>query len=353
MSCGYVLDYFGCNVTFIERHSAVAQETSFQNGGLLCPSQSDSWTYWKNITWSKLSNIRLGPHLVRHYRWFSSWLGSTYCSTDLQIRQLSELSMVSMHAPPFDSILKSYGCHATGTYDVLSHKTYSDDKNGDVKSFSDAIFKRLSTRCIFRFQTTVTGFQREGNKITGLQVRDVSPDSENSESIIHADAFVLATGNGTQSLLSRLGLYVPILPVLGYLRTFTVTHQQKYPQKKNLKFQNYFVSPLSSLKYRASAFADIGFTQTQLSREQDLCDLVSRDFPAHKLVSTYHGFRPLSPDDLPYIGRAKPFQNLFVCAGHGSKGWTQAAGSAVLLKQIIFGEHPVIRTEPFEPNRFE
>jgi D-amino-acid dehydrogenase len=68
--------------------------------------------------------------------------------------------------------------------------------------------------------------------------------------------------------------------------------------------------------------------------------------------------RPVSPDDVPLIGRCADFDNLFVNCGHGSKGWTLAFGSAALLAQIInkhsnnseaFG----IDSEPFSPNRFQ
>ena len=46
------------------------------------------------------------------------------------------------------------------------------------------------------------------------------------------------------------------------------------------------------------------------------------------------GIRPQTPDDLPMIGAAGA-ANLFVNAGHGSLGWTLAAGSAEVLAEKI------------------
>jgi len=45
--------------------------------------------------------------------------------------------------------------------------------------------------------------------------------------------------------------------------------------------------------------------------------------------------RPVSPDDVPFIGRIKKFKNLFINAGYVSKGTTFALGSARLLLDIM------------------
>ena len=44
--------------------------------------------------------------------------------------------------------------------------------------------------------------------------------------------------------------------------------------------------------------------------------------------------RPSTPDGPPIIGKT-PLTNLFMNSGHGTLGWTQAAGSARLLADVI------------------
>lgn len=84
----------------------------------------------------------------------------------------------------------------------------------------------------------------------------------------------------------------------------------------------------------------------------------------------YTCHRPVSADDIPLIGRTKPYKNLFLNLGHGSKGWTLAAGSSMLaslsllmpfeshvnlgslLASIIAKEKTEIDAEPFNPSRF-
>jgi D-amino-acid dehydrogenase len=64
---------------------------------------------------------------------------------------------------------------------------------------------------------------------------------------------------------------------------------------------------------------------------------------------TWTGFRPATPDGLPYIGQtAEP--GLFIATGHGTLGVTLAAGTGLTLAQLMMGE-PVAELEPFRPDR--
>ena len=51
--------------------------------------------------------------------------------------------------------------------------------------------------------------------------------------------------------------------------------------------------------------------------------------------------RPSTPDGPPVIGRT-PCPNLFLNTGHGTLGWTQAAGSAAIVADMMEGKPPEI-----------
>ena len=122
-----------------------------------------------------------------------------------------------------------------------------------------------------------------------------------------------------------------------------------------------FLSPLND-DYRVSGFVDFEMPSFQnlhgnyhnidMKRNKQLETIISNKFEDYIILNRSYGFRPLSPDDVPYIGKAEPYKNLYVCAGHGSKGWTMAPGSAMLLKDIIFGNKTIIDTTPYNVNRF-
>jgi glycine/D-amino acid oxidase-like deaminating enzyme len=67
-------------------------------------------------------------------------------------------------------------------------------------------------------------------------------------------------------------------------------------------------------------------------------------------VRTWTGFRPATPDNLPYIGRIGD-TNIFAAAGHEGLGITTSLGTAELLTDEILGRDSVIDRTPYSPNR--
>ncbi len=58
-------------------------------------------------------------------------------------------------------------------------------------------------------------------------------------------------------------------------------------------------------------------------------------------ASFWTGLRPMTPDGPPIIGKSK-IANLWFNTGHGTLGWTMAAGSGQLLSDLIGGQTPQI-----------
>ena len=64
------------------------------------------------------------------------------------------------------------------------------------------------------------------------------------------------------------------------------------------------------------------------------------------------GFRPVSPDDVPIIGPIPFLPNVLINCGHGSKGLTEALGSARLISELIKGGNYSIEPERYSMKRF-
>jgi glycine oxidase len=69
------------------------------------------------------------------------------------------------------------------------------------------------------------------------------------------------------------------------------------------------------------------------------------------IVELWTGFRPLSADGLPLIGRGG-LEGLYFLTGHGPSGIAPLPGSVALLMALIHGEQPPIPSEAFDPLRF-
>ncbi len=69
-------------------------------------------------------------------------------------------------------------------------------------------------------------------------------------------------------------------------------------------------------------------------------------------VEVWRGLRPLTPDDLPILGRPAGTSGLVLATGHGMSGISQGPMSGELVAQIVAGETPALDPTPFSPDRF-
>ena len=69
------------------------------------------------------------------------------------------------------------------------------------------------------------------------------------------------------------------------------------------------------------------------------------------IVELWTGFRPLSADGLPLIGRGA-CEGLYFLTGHGPSGIAPLPGSIALLMALIDGAPPPVDPEAFDPLRF-
>jgi glycine/D-amino acid oxidase-like deaminating enzyme len=70
-----------------------------------------------------------------------------------------------------------------------------------------------------------------------------------------------------------------------------------------------------------------------------------------RVLSTWWGLRPVSPDERPLVGRLR--DGLVVATGHGSEGVILGAGTAQLVTSIVLGGSPPFDATPFDPFRFD
>ena len=63
------------------------------------------------------------------------------------------------------------------------------------------------------------------------------------------------------------------------------------------------------------------------------------------------GLRPMTPDGTPILGRCK-LDNLLLATGHGTLGWTMAAGTGRVMADLIGGKTPQIDMEGLGVDRY-
>ena len=71
-----------------------------------------------------------------------------------------------------------------------------------------------------------------------------------------------------------------------------------------------------------------------------------------KVLRTWAGLRPMTPDGLPIIGGEPLLDGLWYATGHGRNGILLAGITGVLIRQLVDSEEPVLNLKMFGAERF-
>ena len=113
------------------------------------------------------------------------------------------------------------------------------------------------------------------------------------------------------------------------------------------------------LNLRVSGSMEIGGLNASINdnKVQGIREAVGQYFKAiHPLdfarVKIWAGFRPISPDGLPYLGRTKGYWNLSYNTGHAMMGLSLAPISGKLIAELLLHARTDIDISLLKPDRF-
>ena len=171
---------------------------------------------------------------------------------------------------------------------------------------------------------------------------------------LRAAEYVLATGAWTPKLTKQLGLSIPIQPGKGY--TVTMDRPAVCPSiPAILGEKNMAVTPWES-GYRLGGTMEFSgynraLNSTRIDAILEGAGEYLREPTGKGQVEYWTGWRPMSFDELPFIGRAKRTSNLTVAAGHGMLGVTMGPATGKLVSEIVTRSPTHIDAEPFRLDR--
>jgi D-amino-acid dehydrogenase len=170
-----------------------------------------------------------------------------------------------------------------------------------------------------------------------------------------ADEVVLAAGAWTPELTRNLGLRLPVEAAKGY--SITVERPEGYPDLPLALVEGMvFVTPMGSRLRFGGTLELAGLDMRMNQRRVDALARTVRSYlpglPSTPTVEIWRGLRPLTPDDLPILGRPSGTSGLVLATGHGMSGISQGPISGELIAQLVSGEMPEIDLAPFSPDRF-
>lgn len=194
--------------------------------------------------------------------------------------------------------------------------------------------------------TQIEGFRIDGGRIAGVAT---------SRGEFSGRDVILALGAWSPRVARQLDLRIPIQPGKGY--SITYTRPQRCPRiPLTLKERAVCVTAWQS-GYRLGSTMEFAGYDTTLNRTR--LDALRRGAAEYlyepegpQVVEEWYGWRPMTYDDLPILGRSRSVQNLVLATGHGMLGVTMSAATGLLISELIGGRAPSLDLAAFAPNRF-
>jgi D-amino-acid dehydrogenase len=211
-----------------------------------------------------------------------------------------------------------------------------------------------------------THLERAGVRIEAgaevLSLRDRGPGIEvtvrqdGREAAHAADAVVLAGGSWSAALGRQLGLRLLLQPGKGY--ALTMERPSQSLRTAAILVEARAAASRVGDRFRIGGTMEMaGFdARVTAARLEGIKRSAMRYFPALPraeldAASPWMGFRPVSPDGLPYLGRAPRHPNVVVATGHAMMGFSLGPVTGLLVAELVAGEPPSVDVAMLAPGR--
>jgi D-amino-acid dehydrogenase len=404
ISTAYYLAKAGHEVQLVDRQSGPALETSFANAGEVSPGYSAPWAGpgvpIKAIKWMLMqhSPLVIWPLLdPAMWRWGAMMLANcterAYALNKSRMVPIAEYSRDCLKALRAETgiayddraqgtlqlfrtqkqldgiggdveILKQYGvpfevldragfCAVEPALKHTQHKFVGalrlpNDETGDCFKFTCRLAEMAAALGVqFRWNTRIQQLQVGGGAITGVHT---------DAGLLQADKVVLALGSHSPLLLKPVGLDIPVYPVKGYSITVPITDAAGAPESTIMDETHKVAVTRLGDRIRVGGTAELAGYSLNLRepRRSTLEHVVTDLFPKGGDVSKasfWCGLRPMTPDGTPIVGTT-PIANLLLATGHGTLGWTMAAGTGRVIADLVSGRQPEIDIEGLNVARY-
>ena len=166
---------------------------------------------------------------------------------------------------------------------------------------------------------------------------------------------VIALGAWTPAFARRLGIRAPIQPGKGY--SITYSRPARVPRHPMvLKDRSVCVTVWGSGFRLGSTMEFSGHDDTLNATRLAALERGAREFLREPVGAEVHerwcGWRPMTWDDLPLLGRAPGQRKVWIAAGHGMLGISMSTATGQLMADLMTGRPPAFDPSPYRPERF-
>ncbi len=233
--------------------------------------------------------------------------------------------------------------------DIYGALLFKDDAHIHPGKFIVAMKNYLEKNGVnFQLNTTVTGFKKNHKKIESVTT---------DKGTFTADEIVLAGGSWLAKLAKLAGVKLLLEGGKGY--SYTYEHVEK-----NIRYPAILVdgrcavTPWQHTLRIGGTMEFSGINDNVLiKRMEGIFNSVKKFYPGLKIDfppkdKIWTGLRPVSPDGLPYLGKAAGLDNLLISGGNAMLGISQGAAAGQIISDIIEKRSTAIDISAFKVGRF-
>ena len=166
---------------------------------------------------------------------------------------------------------------------------------------------------------------------------------------------LLALGPWSAAMLRQTGLRLPVQPGKGYSITYSrpaVAPSTPLVLREHSVCVTAWDSGFRLGSTMEFAGFDASLNRVRLDALERAASQYLRQPTGAEKREEWAGWRPMTYDDLPILGRAPAQANLWLATGHGMMGMTLSAVTGQLLAELITGAAPSIDPRSSSPSRF-
>ena len=219
---------------------------------------------------------------------------------------------------------------------------FKQDASIHPERFMRALEAHLRAAGVHFLDAEVKSFERSGDAVKAVGT---------TKGRFASKHVVLAAGSWSPFLASKLGSALAVQPAKGYSITVPISEPSlKIPCI--LTDEKVTITPMPGCLRFGGTLALQGYdSSVDERRASPIRRLAETYCEGVDKVPTWAGFRPASPDGLPFIGALPSAPNVFAATGHGMMGVTLGPVTGKLISELIQGGSPSLDVVPFASDR--
>lgn len=234
--------------------------------------------------------------------------------------------------------------------DVLGAVHYKCDGHLYPPALLSSLMKQLKTWGVkFYPNEEIVDVVRNGQKVSAVETASGKKFS--------ADQFVFAPGAWLQEISKKAGIKVPLLPGKGY-SFMTSAFEGKLQRPSLLLEAKVAVTPMNG-QVRIGGTMELAAVNPKINRNrlEGIVRSIPQYYPEYTLPvpdesTVWHGFRPCSPDGLPYLGKTRTHENLVIAGGLGMMGLSLGPAVGKSVCDLLTGTKTATDIRQYDPERF-